>query len=396
MDKGTITLTNQGQGTAFTFNWEDISGNDNDQNRTDLGAGIYSVTISNSSGCETILENLEIEFTNTLLASSTIDQQSNCGQADGAATVEVTSGGSGNYNYEWPNGNTDASRNDLAAGNYEVTITDIDTGCETTAIVAMIVADMAPAFVAVEGASTSCPGATDGMAQYIISYDQNFIHPADTVFVDENGLIVENGELPAGNYCLQIFNGLGCLVAQGCFEIVNPTPVTATYDVTPADCVTLGTITLNSNGGTGQTKYDWEDVPGNDNFKDRFDLVAGTYSVTVYDQNGCDFILNDIEVVDSCEACIEPDILNVTTINADCLTPNGTASIELDGDPSDFNFYWNPPVSTSNSSTTLSAAFYHVTISRKNDPSCLTETTIVINNNGGPQPTDIKVTPDPN
>jgi gliding motility-associated-like protein len=394
MDKGTITLTNQGQGTAFTFNWEDISGNDNDQNRTDLGAGIYSVTISNSSGCETILENLEIEFTNTLLASSTIDQQSNCGQADGAATVEVTSGGSGNYNYEWPNGNTDASRNDLAAGNYEVTITDIDTGCETTAIVAMIVADMAPAFVAVEGASTSCPGATDGMAQYIISYDQNFIHPADTVFVDENGLIVENGELPAGNYCLQIFNGLGCLVAQGCFEIVNPTPVTATYDVTPADCVTLGTITLNSNGGTGQTKYDWEDVPGNDNFKDRFDLVAGTYSVTVYDQNGCDFILNDIEVVDSCEACIEPDILNVTTINADCLTPNGTASIELDGDPSDFNFYWNPPVSTSNSSTTLSAAFYHVTISRKNDPSCLTETTIVINNNGGPQPTDIKVTPD--
>ncbi|RMG77944.1 MAG: hypothetical protein D6714_18990, partial [Bacteroidetes bacterium] len=394
MTPGAIELVNTGAPGNYVFNWADLPGNDNPANRTGLAAGNYSVTISEGNNCELILNDLEITFENNLSANSTILQPSNCGQADGAAAVEVVSGGSGNYSFVWSDGGTGAMRDDLAAGTYEVTVTDLTTTCETTVAVNMEDANMAPAFLAVEGASTSCPGAADGTAQFTVSYDPAFAHPADTVFVDASGMEVKNGELPKGNYCVQIYNAYGCLVIQRCFEIVDPQPLDAEVTVTHVDCVNLGAITITSSGGSGAQKYDWADVPGNDNFKDRFDLSPGFYSVTVYDGNGCDFVLNDIEVKDNCAACVEPVITNITTTDADCLTANGSAVIELDGDVSEFNFYWNPPVSTSNMSSTLSAAFYHVTIARKTDPNCYTETTIVINNKTGPQPTDIKTTPD--
>ena len=37
---------------SFTFDWADIPGEDNGEERTELSAGIYSVTIIDANGCE--------------------------------------------------------------------------------------------------------------------------------------------------------------------------------------------------------------------------------------------------------------------------------------------------------------------------------------------------------
>ncbi len=49
-----------------------------------------------------------------------------------------------------------------------------------------------------------------------------------------------------------------------------------------------GSITLNdATGSESPYTYDWSDIPGTNNTKDRTGLIAGTYSVIATDKNGC-------------------------------------------------------------------------------------------------------------
>ncbi len=53
-----------------------------------------------------------------------------CGVANGVAVANVSP--SGNYAYQWSNGTTGLVLADVPAGNYQVTITDVDLSCELT------------------------------------------------------------------------------------------------------------------------------------------------------------------------------------------------------------------------------------------------------------------------
>ena len=71
-----------------------------------------------------------VDCNTELTISITNEIDSNCGQSDGGFTVSVT-GGSGNYSYLLAGGTSQVASlfQNLAAGTYTVTITDIDLGC---------------------------------------------------------------------------------------------------------------------------------------------------------------------------------------------------------------------------------------------------------------------------
>ncbi|MBK8473669.1 MAG: hypothetical protein IPL33_16790 [Sphingobacteriales bacterium] len=145
------TIFEQSDGTASTaqsYAWSDCP-LCHSAPRTGLAAGIYEVSISNTTtGCATYREYhvplsdspLEALSASNLSADIT-HSHSNCGDdiCDGAVTVAVSGTGSGQYEYEWSDGcqsSPDCSgawHGNLCSGNYSVTVTDSQTGCTAQA-----------------------------------------------------------------------------------------------------------------------------------------------------------------------------------------------------------------------------------------------------------------------
>ena len=115
---------------AYTWNdgspWQAISIND---------AGTYTVTVTDAMGCTATASIVQT----TILAppqANLSTTNTTCGQCNGSITSNPT-GGAPPYTYNWSDDPTqDPIRNDLCAGTYTVTITDVNgcTGTETVII----------------------------------------------------------------------------------------------------------------------------------------------------------------------------------------------------------------------------------------------------------------------
>lgn len=100
--------------------------------------------------------------------------------------------------------------------------------------------------------------------------------------------------IPAGFYTVTVTDSLGVEVTVENIEVTQPdTPITAEVEKTEPLCFgdPTGTITITPAGGVvaGDYQYQWADGPTT---KDRTDLVAGTYILTITDDNGAQLIVN--------------------------------------------------------------------------------------------------------
>jgi len=59
-NNGSIDLTVSGGTPSYTFNWSDLSGNTQPEDRTDLAQGTYAVTVTDANGCSVVVDNLFI------------------------------------------------------------------------------------------------------------------------------------------------------------------------------------------------------------------------------------------------------------------------------------------------------------------------------------------------
>lgn len=94
--------------------------------------------------------------------------QSVCGP-DGTATVNVISGGSGNYAYLWNDGTTTQTLTGLFPATYQVTVTDLNTGCADS-IGAVVTPRPGSLFVVgFNSTNVTCQNGTNGSATALIS-----------------------------------------------------------------------------------------------------------------------------------------------------------------------------------------------------------------------------------
>lgn len=125
---GSINLTPSGGTAPYSFDW----GNGiTSQHRTNIPAGQYMVTITDSNGCSGTVTAIVTQP--SLLVANAVSQTNSCfGAANGTATVSAT-GGAGNYTYSWNTVpvQTTATASGLAAGNYTVYVTDANN-CTTS------------------------------------------------------------------------------------------------------------------------------------------------------------------------------------------------------------------------------------------------------------------------
>ena len=122
---GSIELNFEGGIAPISFNWTDDSSAG--QVRNNLSPGLYSVLITDGSGCE-IQEDFVIIEPKEISIAGVITDAIDCDNPESGSIDLQVSGGNLPYTFLWSNGATTEDVSNLLANNYSVKITD-SKGC---------------------------------------------------------------------------------------------------------------------------------------------------------------------------------------------------------------------------------------------------------------------------
>jgi gliding motility-associated-like protein len=111
-------------------------------------------------------------------------------------------------------------------------------------------------------------------------------------------------------------------------------------------------------------------------------LLAGVYSIEIRDKNNTNCVLQkEITVTDTCY-CIPPNVNNIFNNSESCDKKNGSISIEMEQNPSFYQFRWTPNVGSysSNNSTRngLPSGNYSVLVQKLEDTLCFVSLNILV------------------
>lgn len=222
------------------------------------------------------------------------------GAQDGSIHLNPT-GGTAPYFYDWGDGFTSGNRTGLNGGNYSAIVSDAN-GCTTNFSTTLIVPSTTIS-ASTQVTDVSCYGGNNGGINITATSGNG-----PCTFVWENGQISEDiSGLTAGTYNVIISDSTGCLLLQS--TINQPSSaIQGSAIVTNVSCNggNDGEIAIISNGGTSPYFFDWG---GGITTQDRTSLTAGTYPVTITDDNGCSLVISSIIT----EPSSIVDSINVTT-----------------------------------------------------------------------------------
>ncbi|MFN6946058.1 MAG: T9SS type A sorting domain-containing protein [Cytophagaceae bacterium] len=274
---GSATVSATGGTGSYSYSWSPSGGTA--ATATGLNAGTYTVTVTDANGCTATRD-----FTITQPAAiSTTASQTNIscnGGSNGSATVSAT-GGTGAYSYSWsPSGGTAATATGLNAGTYTVTVTDAN-GC--TATRDYILTQPAAITTSASQTNVTCNGESDGSASvFVIGGTGAYSY----VWSPSGGTDATAIGLISGNYEVKITDDNGCEV-DASFTIEEPTKISSTISSTYETCNpgNDGTASVIASGGGENFSYSWS--PSGGTSPNAFNLAAGTYMVTITDNNDC-------------------------------------------------------------------------------------------------------------
>jgi len=358
---GSASVSVTGGTGTYTYAWSPSGGTASTANG--LSAGTYTVTVTDTNLC-TQTQSFTITEPDALTPSVSKTDVSCNGGSNGSATISVT-GGTGAYTYSWaPSGGTAATASGLAAGTYTVTIKDANL-CQTTATViieepAVLTATIAKTDVlcnqANNGTATVTP--SGGTGTYTYSWSPS------------GGTAATATGLSPNTYTVTVTDSNGCFVTES-VQITEPTTLSATDTQTNVSCNggNNGIASVVASGGTGNYSYLW--APFGGTAATATGLTAGTYTVTVTDENSCS-VTNTIVIT-------EPDALTatITSVEVSCYNGNnGSATVNVTGGTGSYSYSWSPSGGTAATATGLTAGTYTVTVTDGN--SCSASLTVEI------------------
>jgi len=201
LEDGIIDLTVTGGTSPFTYLWSDGT---TTQDLT-AGAGSYSVTVTDNSGCIASSAAIIVEPTEILPSSTTVDNY--CyGDNSGEIDLSVT-GGTSPYNYSWSNGSTSEDISGLVASAYSVVITDSE-GC--TSIFSTTITEPSLLTVVTSTTDASSQSSCDGTATAAASGGEA---PYTYIWSDNQTTQTATG-LCEGNYTVTVTDINGCYEVQ--------------------------------------------------------------------------------------------------------------------------------------------------------------------------------------
>lgn len=278
-----------GSNPVFTYAWNDAQ-QQTTPTATNLDSTVYFVTVTDGNGC-TSEDNIKLRDLNPIQVNI-IDSPPSCaGFSDGEMGINQITGGAGegiidNYSIRWSNNATNLTIQGLLGGReYQVSITD-NQGCVGTGT--KLLNDPTSITFNSQIQNASCFGADDGSATVInIQGEGNsFDIQWDANASNQNSDNATN--LMAGSYGVTVTNEEGCFGAD-IVSVNQPPRIEVAYLTSDNECFgdQNGSIEANVTGGSPGYQFAWSNAATNDILDD---LIAGDYTLTITDQNGCESI----------------------------------------------------------------------------------------------------------
>jgi outer membrane protein OmpA-like peptidoglycan-associated protein len=263
-----------GGDAPFTYSW---SGGLSGENPKNIGAGTYSVTVTDSKG-KTRTAEIGVPDSRLKLKVRQKKPASGPTAADGSAEVDIATNASG-ITVVWDNGEALVTATKLTAGDHKVTVTD-PKGCVMTLSVT----------ITEQGTPLSLTLNADGMVKcagdkaVLLAKPQGGKPPYKYQW--SNAAL--SGDKPsaiAGNYTLTVIDAAGASVTAS-INLPQPEPISlrVLVQTPPSSGGADGKALAQAKGGTGVYTMKW------DNGETAFNatkLAEGTHSVSVTDGNGC-------------------------------------------------------------------------------------------------------------
>uniref|UniRef100_UPI00404765CC PKD-like domain-containing protein n=1 Tax=Flavobacterium sp. TaxID=239 RepID=UPI00404765CC len=264
----------------YQYHWVGPNGfTSNSQNISNLIAGTYLVTVTDSLGC-TQETSITLTQPTEIIIDVTKTDVTCYGANDGSIQIAIT-GGNAPYTISWSNLGNGLFQNNLSAGIYTVTVED-QNGCqkiETIEITQPIF------YIDPVVKQITCFGENDG------SIDLNIVggvSPLNIKWDDDSSAGIQRNNLSAGTYTVLLTDSdtYQCPI-KASFTIIEPLQLSLNGIVEDAiDCtiVNSGSVDLQVVGGTLPYRYRWSNGATTE---DLTNIPPGNYLVTVTDAHAC-------------------------------------------------------------------------------------------------------------
>ncbi len=344
---------------------------DTEFSRSNLNAGVYYFTITNSSDCQ-LVDSVTLTEPAEIFVEGVINPV-NCGQNFGGIFTGTT-GGVAPYQYLWSTGGESSVLLDVPVGEYILTVTD-SRGCLNSFEFIVNAIDSIDAEIQILQ-NVDCYGNNSGIL-YAVSDDG--IAPLSYYWSNNtSGSTIT--DVFAGDYLVTLTDQQGCK-GYSQISLTNPPQLIVNSIITNVKCNgdSGGNIELLSTGGTGNLSYVWaHGFTGNI----ATDLTAGSYSFSVTDANNCMIS----QIIDITEPESELGCFIIKQESKCFGESNGYINPQAKGGAEPYNYMWQNEEYVTNEQNILGlfAGDYYLTITDANNCSMSTKVQL-------PQPEKIDV-----
>ena len=379
-DDGSIELDVVSGDSDFSLEWDD-GFTSNDLLRTDLTPGLYSVTITNGTGCNTIISDIDLSLELTDPFPDIIDQvDATC---RGVANGVIEFDNPGNVNtFEWDDGGTGARREDLIGDQgYRITRTVAgNQDCSQVLVIEEIRngPDVQIPRNEIMVTPADCAGGTgqielppdviiNGQAPFsnfeLIGLEGELLN--DTIRGDDNGLFTD---IPAGIFfSISVQDAMGCVGINAVrVEEGNPIDIGEVEIISDPVCLSdaNGSRSIEVTGGpTGLFDIEWSsgETEQDVSSSTASALSSGDQFVIITD-NVCGADTIDFTVAEGDSVNIRMDNTQITDVT--CFgDEDGILFVNVLGNTDDFTFNWEQrPGMDTNRLTDLEAGLYTLTV----------------------------------
>lgn len=371
---GTANIVGAGGTYPYVYQWNTSANLELSGWVFDLWAGNYSVTITDSNGCQFDTNIIITQPAAPLSIDSSITNVGCFGDSTGAIEG-LPAGGTAPYTFVWDslaNNQTTAIATNLAIGSYQVIVTD-SNGC-LDSLIAVVDQPQFPLSADLLTSDVLCFGDSSGYGVANgLGGTTPYVYQWGASASNQLGDTAQN--LAFGPHLVRVTDSNGCVFDT---SIMMNQPLELVINNTMINNVSCfgdasGTAEINVLGGIQPYSYQWSASAGSQTDSIATNLLQGMHLVSVVDSNGC-----DLDSLISITQPIAPLLLDSNVVSVLCFgESNGVAVAIPSGGTAPYNFVWNGFGVNSDSLTSISAGSYTVLV---NDSlGCLDTIEIVVN-----------------
>jgi len=280
LNDGAINITVSGGTSPYTYLWSNAA---TTEDLTAIGAGSYSVTITDGNMCTSVNMYAVTQPTSIAIVDTIMNVSCNSG-TDGSIALTIA-GGVSPYTYLWSNADTTATISNLSAGTYNVTVTDANS---ITATGAYVVTE--PTSIQITGTATAATtfGGADGSIDISVSGGT----PGYAFLWSTAATTEDIASLATGTYTVTVSDTNSCtavdsfVVTQPAGPLASLTITEINYNGPEAGVDSTEFIEFVNTGSSPVDLTGYSFVEGVTHSFTSGSIAAGQYMVIAFDSSG--------------------------------------------------------------------------------------------------------------